>query len=234
MDKKVKVIMLPTKKTDGIMIWKYPNLPELRYTAHKELKKEIPQHLYLIPSYEEIEKDPSINEIKEGDWYINLISCNLIQAQEDFLTDLAREAHIKVIASTDLELGLTQEQYLHIYPGGKIEDKWVENKRLPQIPESFIKAYVEANGIDEVMVEYDFEPIWEEVYAKNEPNCWKEWKGIKPTVPKLTDNNEVVIHLEKDKILTPKEAVLAYREYAWVNGLTVLDAEKWIKENLYE
>jgi len=72
--------------------------------------------------------------------------------------------------------------------------------KLPQIPESFIKAYVEANGeIDEVMVEYESDCVCDS-WAKLS-QCEFEYeqnnrRGMcsKPFRLKTRDDNTVIIH----------------------------------------
>ena len=60
--KRAKVHMLPTEDEGTMQIWHYPRVKdELRYSMHKELRKEVGNYLYITDD----------SEIKEGDWYLD-------------------------------------------------------------------------------------------------------------------------------------------------------------------
>ena len=157
------------------------------------------QHLYLI----------SDDEIKKGDWFYSISENKVSRASgsKEFMEIFnSTQDCKKVIASTDHELCLHHETY----PG----DISAVHVQLPGIPEQFIKAYVEAGGIDEVMVEYDLECTFcNEPYLINEgqycndANC----KGEAISKLKLTDNNEVTICVLA-KHLNPKEKMYSRDE----------------------
>lgn len=148
MKKKCKVVMLPTEKASTITTHSsngclYITGSKPRLANFVSLTN---QHLYLI----------SDDEIKEGDWFYNEMNKIVVKATNRYSEMKNPIPHKKVIASTDELLDFCG-------CGGRLNDKnetyhkmGCRNKYyLPQIPESFIKAYAEANGIDEVMVEFD-------------------------------------------------------------------------------
>ena len=121
--------------------------------------------------------------------------------------------------------------------------------QIPQIPESFIKAYVEANGeIDEVMVEYDMtvESGYNNILSGGEESAY---------FLKTREDNTVIIHkVKSDKQYTAKDVhaqmkrsmytiikfmfnetserdskqVREYQSFMKANKI----ADKWIEENL--
>ena len=92
-------------------------------------------------------------KIKEGDWYLwggaeqkNIYQCKVSEAGDlDKLNTECKSLAKKIIATTDPKLHTNEivEEDMHMY-----------KKSLPQIPQSFIKEYCKAGGIDEVLVEY--------------------------------------------------------------------------------
>jgi len=130
----------------------------------------------------------------------------------------------KVIASTDSELTRTGDE-------GIVD--LICGNNFPQIPESFIKAFVKANGkIDEVMVEYF---LWcDNCGEENCDNFRCRDASTDIWMPKLTDNNEVIIHLEEEKMYSREEVAEIIRKY-FSNDEGIVDEddrEKWIEENL--
>ena len=157
MKKKCKVVMLPTEKSS------IQNEYKLTHTPGEHLNV-CAKHLYLT----------SDDEIKEGDWYINvLLGGGKLYNKRDNPNKSLPE-HKKVIASTDSELKWTDDNEILVI------DHF--HGRLPTFSEDFIKAYVEAGGIDKVMVEYEEYKI-------------KAFAGGEGIRLKLTDNNEVVISI---------------------------------------
>ena len=143
MKKKLKVIMLPTDKRivegdiisrtidDKLAIVNCLTLEDKN--SNKDGHKA--NHIYLV----------SDEGIKEGDWFINHYN-SVTLATDKVLKDLYAPKHKKVIATTDKSLG--------IYITAQFA-KTPVFKSLPQIPESFIKYFVEKNGkVDKVEVEW--------------------------------------------------------------------------------
>ena len=216
MKKKLKPIMLPTDKCGHIILNKNTN--KLVRNLHPDYKATNgddsvqPQHLYLV----------SDERIKERDWYIWGDNKQLCQAEANVLillnTHNKKGQVFKVIATTDKSLsteckrcngkGKYLEQYTRpslqtIRSGYTYCGKCKETGKiqlLPQIPNSFIKYFVEKNGdIDEVEVEYTSQDVLDDDIFMDTS-----------LYPKLTDNNEVIIHLPKDKLYTKQDMDNAY------------------------
>lgn len=237
MKKKCRVVMLSNKKAEleytPVYLTSYETNPKLVFNTKGNpdiFYKDVHyHHLYLI----------SDDEIKEGDWVIANGKLGKYSIDEKNRThDVCTEKGVypfkdcqyikKVIASTDSEIngqstiaGVLQKEYVGC------------------IPESFIKAYVKANGkIDEVMVEYDEVQIEDDTtkyYAEFE---WFEAGNLK-----LTDNNEVIISMVEEKMYSRSEIIAlikplylkAYHEEHEQNCATYVAESSfnaWIEENL--
>ena len=123
---RAKVHMLPTEDIENYPLYIHDKsyLIEGKYRVGEPSGTQ--KHLYFTTD----------EEIKEGDWCIDLISVQLggqprlVRASREFARDTpAGEDAFKIVASTDKSLG------------------------LPQPSQAFIEKYVELGGIDEV----DFE-----------------------------------------------------------------------------
>lgn len=224
MKKKCKVVMLPTDGKSKLYKAPWDEPPFIGYFRNPQetIKGDtIAQHLYLI----------SDEDIKEGDWlvsikYGNLRQCTGVQENEYLCVGnnngVLKSAVKKVIASTNPELTIktTREEKI-VKPG-------VYEKSLPTFSEDFIKAYVKANGqIDEVNVEYE------------ESSDWSRSKegvivGIKAHyIPKLTDNNEVIISMVEEKMYSREEVeLIVAKAMQWNGRITTEAIDKWIQKNL--
>jgi hypothetical protein len=80
--------------------------------------------------------------IEEGDWCYDTIRNCIWKKSKDITCN--GENYKKIIATTDKSLTHWDEY----------KDPLQLEKRYPRIPESLVKAYAEAGGIDEVMLEY--------------------------------------------------------------------------------
>jgi hypothetical protein len=150
MKKLVKIIMLPAERS-GLVIIGDDERRKMYYKENQDafIKAEAvnPQHLYL--TYEE--------EIKKGDWTYAVGDKSLTQFNNKGAIDAYYKGLnegkpymkiYKVIATTNTSLTYDTAIF-----GNETIRNW---KQLPQIPESFIKDYVEAQGnIKEVLVEYE-------------------------------------------------------------------------------
>jgi len=133
----------------------------------KKLKPIMFQQYYYFVSNE---------EIKEPCWCINKNSDTLYFIENDFKE--ANKDCMKVEATTDKSL----KKIIFVDLDTKEEVK----QPLPQIPQSFVKYFVEQNGkVDEVEVEMDLSDT--DVYCD-------KW------TLKLTNNNEVIIHFPEKYI----------------------------------
>ena len=208
MKKKCKVVMLTTKKTcpkNGIFINVNGNPVQAAY--YNPMKKQ--QHLYII----------SDDEIEVGDWVYNT-KLNKLWQHKGKNVAVVSISNKKVIASTDSELFQTTDyKEFDLVDGDK--GSMEARKQLPQIPESFIKAYVEAGGIDEVMVEYDTQN-----FLDKSNGLFEEKELINGL--KLTDNNEVIILMLEEKMYSRDEVIRLLND----DRAEWTDFNKWIEENL--
>ena len=185
-------------------------------------------HLYLITD----------DEIKEGDWYYYPKSNEGRKIKKHLgikpLLDSERLAK-KVIASTDPELGLEIIYSEKEDTNDPLQyDKEIKGNVLPQIPESFIKAYVEAGGINSALVEYE---DLEECHNYNGEHIGKDCSckgGDFRNKLKLTDNNEVVVHLPEveEKMYSRDEVEELILKAFKSNRNSITRQEDWIEENL--
>ena len=129
MKKTHKVVMLPTEKASRI------HLANNKLIYGKELFTDgltgRNQHLYII----------SDDEIKEGDWYYSP-ETKQVYNQSNHETSLPCK---KIVATTDTSLKVTD----------LISDKYAVY--VPQIPESFIQAYIKAYNEGKPITEVDLE-----------------------------------------------------------------------------
>jgi hypothetical protein len=157
MKKLCNVVMLPTEKASQVVLVGTINPILDFYGGYRRVKptREFhQQHLYIITNDD---------EIKDGDWYFNLVSNDIVKV--DFNIDYEQDHCKKIISSTDYTIG------------------------LPLIPEGFVKKYVELQGkIDKVMVEFEeisVHPGY--VEGKGFPKYYSEFE------PKLRQNNTIII-----------------------------------------
>jgi len=229
--KRTKVHMLPTEggvifknRATGTLVSSMPNVARKLYPA---------QHLYFTLSDEEIKRNPSINEIKEGDWVLWFWDGGQIgvTAPQQYLggEQVLNSGHRKIIASTDPKL-------IH-------SSEIVDYKGLPYPTQAFIKAYCEQGGIDEVDVEYWNKETLIEGMIDREYNLSLKVDPI---------HNTITTHRIVEKMYSREEAVenvydllaerLGLKELetprnTWVNSegqkfrLTAYGF-KWIEENL--
>jgi len=176
MEKLVNVVMLPTEKASNIYLKlkgalknsgeilcysKEPFINGLTHTSN--------QHLSLT----------SDDEIKKGDWYIHNQISNLRISNSNAIPMDAK----KVIATTDKSLIIGKSERTNYGNENTYNSYDHKEVNLPQIPESFIKAYVEAQGaIKEVLVEY-------EKLIQHGTN------GAYTEIVKTLEDNTVIIHI---------------------------------------
>lgn len=153
-------------------------------------------HLYFL----------SDEEIKEGDWYINL-SNNFI-GQEVSVNILASiklnpQRFKKIIATTDESLG------------------------LPRPSNEFLKKYCELGGIDEVLVEYEEDTYSIGIKDYKEEGYWKL---------KVAPDNTITTKFIKDSWSREEVENLLKRAFGRAKSTgCYLDGDQvssWIKENL--
>lgn len=156
--KKAQVIMLPKKHSNLSL---YENKLSLAKANHNGIPdKMIPQHLFIVDD----------SEIKEGDWFINILINKPFQCVEildnliHYRTELGSTViHIndckKVIATTDknLKFEINNSGWKSSQENGWNEYK-PEYKQLPSPSEQFIQKYVESYNkgceISEINIDY--------------------------------------------------------------------------------
>jgi len=221
MRKEVKVVMLPTEKArmckmidledNSFEFLVQPNnnafIDEKSHGFHIK-----PFHLYLV----------SDEEIKEGDWFITTNSGKnhnekvLIEATRTTL-EYVDKHDFKIIATTDKSK--TEFEGVEYFRDGTSKDSYIS---LPQIPQSFIEAYVKAEGkIDKVMVEY--------VVHVMALDTMEESLHLK-----LREDNTVKIHKIEEKTFTKDELASAIERFSWdkTQGVDIETVQEWIEENL--
>lgn len=242
MNKSYKVIILPTEKTEAgtIRMREGKIFYNSSYLTQDYLQyiSSTSYHLYII----------SDNKIQEDDWFI--YNKTIVQAKMDLYSD----NKYKIIATTDKSLK-TNELLSSGQPCplGLSNDTGETYKSLPQIPQSFIKQYVESNGkIDEVLVEFERVKYFDNEEAHCEDGYYNK-KVYSHTITQLKlQNNEVTIHQAKTYTREEIEVVIK-KAMKWANDLRceidrivvglsnnnpdplvkeLMDKDKWIKENL--
>lgn len=218
MYKKCKVIMLPTKNLTNISLNKELGLAYMKIPCTINTDEISNQHLYIT----------SDEEIKEGDWCINLAHKIVIKPTDIEWANSNYDNLKKIISTNDSSLTIDTEMDIHSIPTQHIE----EDKVLPQPSQTFIKKYVEdyneGNVITDVLVEHLRGS--DGYYDENDNWHWKIL-GVKVN-PK---NN--TINIKKIKDSWSREEVIAYGYWRWydkkINGGQEKDAfNRWIKENL--
>lgn len=206
---KCQVVMLPTEKAencliknDGGLFWKYP----IKDYFTQSYLKSVPAkslHLYFT----------SDRNMVEGDW--EFYAGKLIRQFSGGRSVKGK----RIEATTDPSL-----VYLAGYGGGETVEEAEVYEHIPQIPESFIQAYVKANGeIKEVMIELT-----------------EDFPGLMDPSPiiKLRPNNTVIIHQSK---LYTRDEVIKLLGDCWNESSKVAQKYnmgtegifiRWIEENL--
>lgn len=172
----------------------------------------LPQHLYVV----------SDEQIKVGDWvYIHngmlsfehIVKCNKLN-----INAINTLSHGKIIATTNPKCEITPK-----FDENSVNIKWISTKtitKLPQIPEDFIKTYVNeynnGNIIKEVMVEieqhqlfikpedaYEFESrAFKQPFTTNYKDSWRVKVNLDNTinislVKEITHNRSEVLDILK-------------------------------------
>ncbi len=232
--KKCQVVMLPTNQQSKIFLkssnrLEYNQYPPLH--GIKDLGWKY-QHLYIIS-----DATDKSDEIKEGDWFIN-IKQNIIY-QNDIKNYDTNKAYLKkIIATTDESL--------------KWEFKGVQMSRmfsLPQPSQSFIERFIESynNGkpIVDILVEYEkeYNNSMEEMLEKEhyQPIGTFDSKNKPKINPK---DNTITIKRVKDSYSREETISLIIKGVYDLYDITEIDTdtllrglnktklEKWIEQNL--
>lgn len=243
--KKCKVIMLPVNnradKGEFIIVKHEDN------SLHCGIKKQNPfnmlseeQNLYIT----------SDDEIKEGDWFIELE--HIVAPDSEF--EMIKESGIyqRKISSQSPELFL-KEGYIN-----GVKDSYINNSLLtyckkiiattdkslkvltpyskeegikeilPSPSKAFIEKYCKLGGIDEVMVEYEDNGYEVDMEGRGGSDiCWyPDWQL------KINSHNEITIHPVKDS-WTREEVEELCRKALFAKGSWYEEeVDEWIEENL--
>jgi hypothetical protein len=214
------VVMIATDKASILSKDRYGHL----YLGNYPNNEIFNQHLYI----------KSDDVIKEGDWYLMWLinKYELMQCRDEHKADRCNNHPAiknnckKIIATTDSSL----KECIN-----KCINDWATDEDntyilLSQIPQSFIEHYIteynKGNVITKVMIEY------EEYDVLNE----RDADGYPIQNYKLLINPDNTINIKPIKDSFSREEFLKlledYRSYAWKNGLSLIDKNKWINENL--
>lgn len=232
MKKTFLVVMLPTEKASPLLISSERDTKNQLLFAknynfdifdyNKNFRHTNKQHLYII----------SDEKIKEGDWYIQntgydirIRQCkkvqnyNIIPKDENTPTISTKNDSKKIVATTDKSL-YTRKVYKES-EGGR-EGKLL----LPQLPESFIQAYIKAYNEGKPITEVDLEV--ESGFTKGNMLKMSEYYCNIKTRP----DNTVIVH--KSKMYTRDEVVNLICNIPFDIDLFYGEGSlnKWIQDNL--
>lgn len=215
MKKTHKVVMLATEKASNLC------LADTKLVLIKEAKYNLSnikvQHLYII----------SDDEIKEGDWWYNASTGLIWKVTADNVkcynqpSNMDRTGLNKIVATTDKSLGYTDHR---ISPVPNFCD-------YPQLPESFIQAYIKAYNEGKPITEVDLEML-----ISTSGSTAGELKDNEKLIIKTRPDNTVIVHQSK---MYSKKEVEKLCEKAFRAGREVqnnLNGNKcpsaWIQDNL--
>ena len=231
MKKRAKAHLLPTDKAENCIIKHGEALGHIKGSHSQQYLKshnESSHHLYITTE----------DEIKEGDWCLffwdGMKDGELGQVGSEPQQYLPSKGHTlnrnlrKIIATTDPKLHSTRLKDCPVNP----EDNMVSVRGVSKHSKEFIEEYCKAGGIDEVDVEYG---LFHDGNFKDDD----ETHAFKATrKPRVTSNNEIIIHSIEEKMYNREEVVQLFRDYQNAKARQILDGGEplipleWIKENL--
>jgi len=219
--------MLPTEKASSLVLGLY-NILEYDDVL-RTYGGVFQQHLYIISD--------DILDIKEGDWCYDLETNSIRRwiSKERAFVELR-----KIIATTDNSLA--KREYNQFNSCCHREEAC--HCKLPQIPESFITAYMKAYNEGKPITEVDLEI---EVYKEYRTQAsYRGQHDIKEKIKTRPDNTVIILPIiipiippKQDKLYTKDEVEKIIREtcknahkfihnYEQTEGII----NKWIKDNL--
>jgi hypothetical protein len=219
--KKHPIVILSTKNGDNAIISNNGKLGNYRkdylYTQeYLNSTNSSSHHLYIL----------SEDKIKEGDWVLSLLTNNIIRVEKDNINNLSTHKIYfkKIIATTNSLLTISKDSIGKSF----ISSIDNQNKLLPQIPESFIKYFIEqynkGNIITDVNVEY-IEPR----------GCFEGdyYQGNGKFNLKVTSNNTITIKPIKER-WSREEVIELIKKFDIEErcGNGIFDIDKWIEQNL--
>lgn len=207
--KKAQVIMLPTKnKINGSIVKDIMNEVKLLHIKQKDFCEHEDfeaQHLYII----------SDDEIKEGDWFINLFNNVIVQADNWIYVSTCK----KIIATTNTSLTEDKRTYI----SGLMDKPNILPQPSQQFIEKYIESYNRGDVITDVLVEYETN------YLK-----WKtsELEKLEDTNKlKINSNNTITIKKLKNSWSREEVINLVYKHTEDMFKQRI-ELDKWIEENL--
>lgn len=220
MKKEHEIIMLPSQ-TDSPIALESSGLLKFIGTMDETYfnqDNQQGQHLYIL----------SDEDIKKGDWFINLGSGGhpgvaIYRANSEnskAINEFKYPEIKKIIATTDPELHYNKivEEDMHMY-----------KESLPHIPQHIIEAYVK-KPFDKVMVEYEEKEV---PVAKNtRGEIIYDWLFESP---KLNQDGTLAVTLVEEKMYTLKDIKRAFHaghQWATGDGKPIHSFKEWVKENL--
>ncbi|AGO47892.1 hypothetical protein Phi40:1_gp027 [Cellulophaga phage phi40:1] len=256
--RKSRVAMLPTKGKTCIIahmnsknLYYYDNVKEAN-----EKKQYTNQHLYLT-----VDED-----IEAGNWVLynqkEILQVQMVTSESYHFTNGEYEIKtnifslVKIIATTDTSLiktkqcfqcnGTGETTFSGTYTTQRVCDicqgDKVQTAYLPSPPQEFIKKYCELGGIDEVLIEYEFDEYNTRLNFKN--------KGLGYWTPSFSENNiyklkvdlvynTITIKFVEEKTYSRSELQVLKSDIqhlcTWYQGRDVdrcVRLENWVKENL--
>lgn len=208
--KKSKLVMLPTnqKALNLTQIVMFNNKLYSCYSSNYPYDEAVFQHLYIL----------SDEEIKEGNWFVNLTSQRIYQNDMGLNLSNNYPNEQKIIATTDKSLIFKKD----------IIGGFETNIAFPQPSQSFIEKFVEeynkCNIITEVMIEY---VVMNKGYDKHKDYPYGECDILKIN-PK---DNTITIKKVKDSWNREEVINLLYKHTEDMFKQKV-NLNKWIEENL--
>ena len=219
MKEEAQVVMLPTE-TSYIAIVKETGLPQLFDKLIVHSKNLRPVHLYITTD----------EDIMSGEWVLFADVVMIAKSFDDRVVydgegnSFMKGNCKKIIATTDPKL---RSDSL-IEDPARPEDNLLIRKGMPKIPQSFIESYCK-NPVDKVMVEYG---LFHDGNFKDDGET-HPFKSI--SRPKLTSNNEIIIHPIEEKLYTREEVealIRSYQDELGIMGGASTFVSDWIKKNL--
>lgn len=225
---KCKIVILPTEKDNCIL--RSTNTKALyQFKEKNKLGSFNRFHLYFL----------SDEEIKEGDWFININAIpqqTIQQACENgkAYVNCSKFSHYrehckKIIATTDESLKVTCPNKNIPYACCNKEDFCGIKLSLPRPSNEFLKKYCELGGIDEVLVEVE----------KSNYNDWIKTGTPQPECKlKVAPDNTIIIKPVESEFYTREEVINLFHKWlenyhqsnetaVWKSSL-----DNWIKKNL--
>lgn len=242
MNKTHKVVMLPTKKSnnvgDIVMRPSDKRLAIINILTRNDPQECVNQHLYIL----------SDEQPREGDLFYNSLSgigrcIYRNDSEKDFTVnyndgkgEVSEDINYcsKIVATTDKSLLFTREEDRD-FRGSEYERKIA----LPQIPESFVKVFVNDHNDGKPITEVDLEMESHLDDMPDEDDMDLPWRAYVGYRIKTRPDNTVIVHQSKmySKIEVIKMLQDCAINFGVLNvpkddGTITQKIDEWIKNNL--